>query len=197
MYHPCLNISWESLYNCNTLGHPQMSPFWLVKQKISCSPFGAFLPHHWLTNTVFVLVQLERSWATCLRCPASDERTTTSTRESLSTRTFCSPTTCRPPWLLEDIRPRQRSSSWPRGSTRCEHTGGLICYLSVSVKNSMWTAVTNSYYFSFWTSNAARRGFYGSSAVLPHRHCWVQRAFPWGPNRIPHPRHGYQLHPVW
>lgn len=72
------------------------------------------------------LVQLERCWATCSRCPASDERTTSSTRASLSMRIFCSATTCRPRPHLEDIRPLQPSSSWPQGSTRCSH---IIVYL--------------------------------------------------------------------
>uniref|UniRef100_A0A3P8PJB6 Cytosol aminopeptidase domain-containing protein n=1 Tax=Astatotilapia calliptera TaxID=8154 RepID=A0A3P8PJB6_ASTCA len=54
----------------------------------------------------------ERCWAICLRCLLSGARTMSSTRASLSTRTSCSATTCRPLLHLEDIRHLQLSSSW-------------------------------------------------------------------------------------
>lgn len=65
------------------------------------------------------MVQLERFWATCLRCPEFEGRTMTSTRASLSMKTSCSATTCRPQPHPEDIRLLQRSSSWPLDWTRC------------------------------------------------------------------------------
>lgn len=89
---------------------------------VCCSSISGtlrFIPRHWLADVLSSLVQLERFWVTCLRCPESGGRTTSSTRASPSMRTSCSATICRPRPHLEDIRPLQRSSSWPQGSTRC------------------------------------------------------------------------------
>lgn len=89
----------------------------------------SFIPRHWLADVLYSLVQLERFWVTCLRCPESGGRTTSSTRASPSMRTSCSATTCRPRAHLEDIRPLRRSSSWPRGSTRCSQLLIQACRL--------------------------------------------------------------------
>lgn len=71
------------------------------------------------TNTWPSPLQPERCWAICLRCLLSGARTMSSTRASLSTRTSCSATTCRPLLHLEDIRHLQLSSSWLQDLTRC------------------------------------------------------------------------------
>lgn len=62
-----------------------------------------------------------------MRCPELDERTMSSTKASLSTRRFCSATTCHPRLHPEDIRPLQLSSSWPQDLTRCEHVIRITC----------------------------------------------------------------------
>ena len=58
------------------------------------------------------------SWGMSLRCPASGVRTTSSTRASLSMRTYCRATTylLQPPH--EGTRHPPPSSSWPQGWTR-------------------------------------------------------------------------------
>lgn len=96
---------------------------------VRCSCSASVIPRHWLADVLSSLMQLERFWVTCLRCPESGGRTTSSTRASPSTRTSCSATTCRPRPHLEDIRPLQRSSSWPRGSTRCSQLLAQACRL--------------------------------------------------------------------
>lgn len=88
-----------------------------------------------ITWFVASFMQLETCWVTCLRCPESDERTTSSTRASLSMRIFCNATTCHPQLHLEDIRPLQPSSSWPQGSTRCTHIIRISYYCPVSMTN--------------------------------------------------------------
>lgn len=154
-------------YKCSTSAAQQMSPFKLYQMLLNNKPFPAQLLYSGsvlekalfpssLTNTCCSssLVQLERCWATCSRCPVSDERTTSSTRGSLSTRISCSATTCRPRLHLEDIRPLQLSSSWPQGWTRCSHVVRMRYYLSVSMKNfNGRSAVINvCYYFHFQRS---------------------------------------------
>lgn len=121
----------ESMHTCHRF---------IVLSLVSGQPVlqKVFFPS--LTNIWFSAscVQLERCWVTCSRCPESDERTTSSTRASLSTRIFCNATTCRPPLHLEDIRPLQPSSSWPLGSTRCSHIVRISYYFPASVKNRIW-----------------------------------------------------------
>lgn len=39
-------------------------------------------------------------------------------------------------------------------------------------------------------SPSAWSGLRQTSALLPYRHCWIQRPFPWCPNRSPNSCHG-------
>lgn len=127
------------------------------------------------------VVQLERFWVTCSRCPEFGGRTTSSTRASLSTKTSCSATTCRHLPHLEDTRPRRRSSSWPLASTRC-----FAAFQPSSRERG--SAVVDHDFFLLPVS--AWCGFWLSSAVLPCGHRRFQRSFSWCPHWSPHPRHG-------
>lgn len=103
------------------------------------------------TNTWPSPLQPERCWAICLRCLLSGARTMSSTRASLSTRTSCSATTCRPLLHLEDIRHLQLSSSWLQDLTRCllilficyscemcAFVWNDLCYLVRAHRSTVW-----------------------------------------------------------
>lgn len=48
----------------------------------------------------------------------------------------------------------------------------------------------NAYIDHLHICPSAWSGLWQTSALLPHRHCWIQWPFPWRPNRSPNSCHG-------